>query len=141
MGEDAAAYIAVGAAVVLVVALALRAWLRRRPTTEELERRRRLALNQGGKMADGMVLDVLETTIEYSYDVRGVEYTTTQDISALQDSFPRDRLSVTGPASVKYDPRNPANSIVLCEKWSGLRSLIRINDTGMPVKGMQKERE
>jgi len=25
---------------------------------------------------------------------------------------------------MKYDPRNPANSIVLCEQWSGLRTRI-----------------
>ena len=121
MHEDAVAYIVAGAAIVLVVAIAFRWWLLRRPTAEELERRRRLGINQAGKMADGMILDVLETTIEYSYDVRGVEYTATQDVSALQDSVPAPRLSIAGPASVKYDPRNPANSIVLCEDWSGLR--------------------
>ena len=75
MGENAAAYIAAGAAVVLIVAIALRAWLLRRPTGGELERRRRLSLNQIGKMADAMILDVGDTTIEYSYDVRGVGYT------------------------------------------------------------------
>jgi hypothetical protein len=26
-----------------------------------------------------------------------------------------------GPVSVKYDPRNPANSIVISEQWNGLR--------------------
>lgn len=123
MHEDVAAYIAVGAGIVLVAALIWRAWLMRRPTTEELERRRRQALNRAGKMADAMVLDVQETTIQYSYDVRGVEYTATQDISALQDRLPAYRLSVAGPAAVKYDPRNPANSIVLCEHWSGLRQI------------------
>lgn len=95
----------------------------RRPSAEELERRRRLALNQAGKMADAMVLDVQDTTIQYSYDVRGVEYTATQDVSALQDRLPAHRMSVAGPAAVKYDPRNPANSIVLCEDWSGLRQI------------------
>jgi hypothetical protein len=136
MPVDVAAYIAVGAAVVLVAALIFRAWLRRRPTSEELERRRRQALNQAGKMADAMVLDVRETAIEYSYDVRGIEYTATQDISPLQDRLPSDRLSVTGPASVKYDPRNPANSIVLCEDWSGLRHI-----SGMQVTGTLEESE
>ena len=27
--------------------------------------------------------------------------------------------------SVKYDPRNPANSIVVAEEWSGLRGASR----------------
>ena len=121
MHAQAAAYIAAGAAVLLVAAFGLRAWLLRRPTPEELERQRRLGINQAGKMADGMILDVLETTIEYSYDVRGVEYIATQDISALQDRVPSPRVSVAGPVGVKFDPRNPANSIVLCEAWSGLR--------------------
>ena len=120
---DTAAYIAAGAALVLVVAFTVRAWLMRRPTAEEVERRRRLALNELGKMADGMILDVLETSIQYSYDVRGVEYIATQDVSMLQECIPAHRMSVAGPASVKYDPRNPANSIVLCEEWSGLRQL------------------
>jgi hypothetical protein len=122
MREDAAAYIAAGAAVVLVVAIVLRWWLLRQPTAEEVERRRRLGINQAGKMADGMIVDVVETTIEYSYDVRGVEYIATQDISALGDRVPPPRLSISGPVVVKYDPRNPANSIVLCEDWSGLRN-------------------
>jgi hypothetical protein len=122
MRADVAAYVAAGAAVVLAAALAWRAWLVRRPTAEELERRRRLALHESGKMADAMVLDVLDTTIQYSYDVRGVGYTATQDICTLQDRLPAHRLSVAGPASIKYDPRNPANSIVLCEEWSGLRN-------------------
>jgi hypothetical protein len=121
MLRDAAAYIAAGAAVLLAVAFALRAWLLRRPTAEELERRRRLAINEAGKMADGMILDVRETAIEYSYDVRGVEYIATQDVTALQDRIPEARLSIAGPVSVKFDPHNPANSIVLCEQWSGIR--------------------
>jgi hypothetical protein len=124
MGENAAAYIAVGAAIVLVVAIALRAWLLRRPSAEVLEWRRRKSLNQVGKMADALVLDVLETTIQYSYDVRGVAYTATQDITGLQDRLPPQRFSVAGQAAVKYDPRNPANSIVLCEDWSGLRTQV-----------------
>jgi hypothetical protein len=28
--------------------------------------------------------------------------------------------------SVKYDPRNPANSIVVAEEWSGLRGASRL---------------
>jgi hypothetical protein len=141
MREDAAAYIAGGAAIVLMVAIAWRAWLRRRPTAEELERRRRVVLNQFGKMADAMVLDVLESSIEYSYDVRGVEYTARQDITTLQGRLPAHRMSVAGPASVKYDPRNPANSIVLCEDWSGLRIPVGVSEAGMRQKQIHEELE
>jgi hypothetical protein len=35
--------------------------------------------------------------------------------------LPRDPGRLIGPASVKYEPANPANSIVLCEGWSGLK--------------------
>lgn len=124
--QDVSAYIAAGAAVVLLAAFGLRAWLRRRPSPEELERRRRSAINRFGKMADGMVLDVGENTISYSYAIRGVEYFANQDISTLQDRLPPDRCSVAGPVAVKFDPRNPANSIVVCEEWSGLRRLDQI---------------
>ena len=120
---DAAAYIAAGAVVLLVAAFALRTWLLRRPTAEELERQRRLAVNRAGKMADGMILDVRDTAIEYSYDVRGVEYIAIQDVAALQDRLPEPRISIAGPVGVKFVPRNPANSIVLCEEWSGIRSV------------------
>jgi hypothetical protein len=121
LGQDVSAYIAAGAAAVLLAAVVLRVFLRRRPSPEELERRRRTAINNVGKMADGTVLDVGETTISYSYDLGGVGYSTTQDISMLQDRLPPDRYSVAGPVAVKFDPRNPANSIVVCEEWSGLR--------------------
>ncbi len=107
----------------LLGAFAVRAWLLRRPTAEELERLRRMAINQSGKMADGMVVDVRENDIEFSYDVRGVEYIAAQDITALQDRIPEPRISIAGPVGVKFDPRNPANSIILCEEWSGLRSM------------------
>ena len=72
-------------------------------------------------MADGMILDVLETTIEYSYDVRGVEYIATQDIRHCRSGSPGPRVSIAGPVGVK-SIRDPANSIVLCEDWSGLRT-------------------
>lgn len=121
MLPNAAAYIAAGAAVTLVGAFALRRWLLRRPTPEEVERRRRLAIHQFGKMADGMILDVREAAIEYSYDVRGLEYIAIQDVTALQDRLPEPRISIAGPVGVKFDPRNPANSIVVCEDWSGIR--------------------
>jgi hypothetical protein len=38
----------------------------------------------------------------------------------LAERVPRDYSSIAAVA-VKFDPRNPANSIVLAEGWSGLR--------------------
>lgn len=96
---------------------------RNRPTQEELERRRREMLHVIGKMGDCSILELQGSTAIYSYDVRGVEYTASQDLAALSSYLPPDPWVVIGPASVKYDPRNPANSIVLCENWTGLRKI------------------
>jgi len=49
-----------------------------------------------------------------------VEYTASQDLGRLKDHMP-ELTSVTA-VSVKYDPRNPANSIILAEGWSGLHT-------------------
>jgi hypothetical protein len=124
--------IAVGAACVVIasVVFAVRRHLRGRPTPEELERRRRAALQREGKMGDGEIVDVEadSASIVYSYSVAGVVYTASQDVSALQSLLPRDVMTMVGPVSVKFDPRNAANSMVLCEEWSGLRN--RVVDKG-----------
>lgn len=108
-------------------AYGIRAYLRSRPTPAEFERRRRTTLNASGKMGDANLLDLRENTAFYSYDVRGVEYHATQDISELAHQLPSDPWTSIGPVSVKYDPRNPANSILLCEEWSGLRTPLPRN--------------
>lgn len=88
---------------------------------EERERRRRADLVAYGKMGDATLVEVRENLIFYSYDVRGVEYTASQDVTPLKSYLPAE-FSVSGPVSVKYDARNPANSIVVAEQWSGLRA-------------------
>jgi hypothetical protein len=100
---------------------ALLSWYRKRPTPEELERRRRNSIAGIGKMGDGNITEVQDGMISYSYLVRGIEYFTTQDVSSLALQLPADGWSMIGPVSVKYDPRNPANSIVISEQWNGLR--------------------
>ena len=111
-------------AVVLAVAGAIvgyRAWKRSRIAPEEWERRRRSALVGRGKMSDAVLVEIRDDLLFYSYGVRGVEYTASQDVSMLQEYMPPD-FSTIDAVSVKYDPRNPANSIVLAEQWSGLRA-------------------
>ena len=54
-----------------------------------------------------------------------MEYTASQDISGLVDKAAVDFSGVSA-MSVKYDPRNPANSIVVAEEWSGLRGASRL---------------
>ncbi|MGA2577552.1 MAG: hypothetical protein ABSH24_16145 [Bryobacteraceae bacterium] len=106
--------------VVLLVTIGVRAWLRSRISSDERERRRRLMLLSTGKMGDANLLEIRDGLLFYSYAVRGVEYTASQDVSSLT-SFVPDGVASLGSICVKYDPRNPANSIVLAEEWSGLR--------------------
>jgi hypothetical protein len=96
-------------------------WLRSRVSAEELERRRRAALHSTGKMGDATLLELRGNLVFYSYEVRGVEYTASQDVSGLASLLPSDPGAVNGLVYVKYDPRNAANSIILCEEWSGFR--------------------
>ena len=107
--------------MVLVAIIGYRTWKASLITPQERERRRRSALVAIGKMGDATLMEVREDLVIYSYDVRGVEYTASQDISLLQSHMPTD-LSAVGPVFVKYDPRNPANSIVLAEEWTGIRT-------------------
>ena len=119
-------WVAIGAVVILGAAIwwLVRNYLRGRPTPDEIERRRRGTLHRDGKMGDGEIVDVetASASIAYSYSVAGVTYMASQDLSALQQLLPPDVMTMVGPVSVKFDPRNPANSIVLCEEWSGLRN-------------------
>lgn len=110
-----------GALLLTGVLLGFRAWRRSRITPQERERRRREQLAARGKMGDATLVEIRDDLLFFCYGVRGVEYTASQDVTGLQEYLPRDYSSV-GSVSVKYDPRNPANSIVLAEQWSGLRA-------------------
>jgi hypothetical protein len=112
--------LAVGLAA-LGALIGYRAWKRSRITPEERERRRRSALVARGKMSDAVLVEIRDDLLFYAYGVRGVEYTASQDVSMLKQQMPPD-FSTIDAVSVKYDPRNPANSIVLAEQWSGLRA-------------------
>jgi hypothetical protein len=73
-----------------------------------------------GKMGDAALVEVHDSVVFYSYGVRGVEYTASQDLSLLGRAHVD--LADVHALSVKYDPRNPANSIIMSEDWSGLRA-------------------
>jgi hypothetical protein len=108
------------AAVVLLAVIGFRRWRASRVTPEERERRRRAMLVARGKMGDAVLVEIRDDLIFFTYSVRGVEYTASQDISALRGQLPQD-LSAFLAVAVKYLSQNPANSIVLAEEWSGLR--------------------
>jgi hypothetical protein len=108
--------------VILVAILGYRAWQRSRVTPAERERRRCAWLVSTGKMGDAALVEVHENVVFYTYAVRGVEYTASQDLSLLGRA-PVDLSAAVSALSVKYDPRNPANSIIISDEWSGLRTL------------------
>jgi hypothetical protein len=107
------------------------ALLRRKPkTAEELERERRVWLSSIGRITDGTVIDVQEipadnqraaTMLIYQYDVAGVSYEASQDVTYLRQWINLHSCRLGVPTSVKYDSRNPGNSMVISESWVGLR--------------------
>ncbi|HEY4930758.1 MAG TPA: hypothetical protein VII23_04225 [Terriglobales bacterium] len=109
------------------------ALLSRKPkrSSELMEYEHRTELTRGGRIIDGTVIDVheLEETetqrqailLIYTYDVAGVSYEASQDVTHLRQFIDLYSCRLGLPASVKYDPHNPGDSIVISETWSGLR--------------------
>jgi hypothetical protein len=89
---------------------------------KEAERRRLAKINRSGRMGDGWVVDISEQALYYTYSVGGVEYTASQDITELRDLLPENLESLIGPVTLKFLPANPGNSIVVSEKWFGIRA-------------------
>lgn len=116
------------AVAILTIAYLL---LRRKPkTAEDLERERRAWLDRVGRITDGTVIDVQEmpgtlerpsTLLIYQYDVAGVSYEASQDITYLRQLINLHSCRLGLPTSVRFDPQNPGNSIVVSERWMGLR--------------------
>jgi hypothetical protein len=104
-----------------LVALVVWIVVRRRATPQKREQRRRLHIHATGRLGDALVTEVGDDLLYYSYTIRGVQYTASQDVAMLRDRLPADPSRLVGPCSMKYVPKNPANSILLCEEWSGLR--------------------
>ncbi len=106
--------------------------LRRKPKdAAELERERRTWLDGIGRITDGTVIDVQEMApsnsyhaavlLIYKYDVAGVSYECSQDVTYLRQWINLHSCRLGLPTSVKYDPHNPGNSLVVSESWMGLR--------------------
>jgi hypothetical protein len=96
----------------------------------EQERERRAWLDSIGRITDGTVIDVQElqsadntfsTLLLYHYDVAGVSYECSQDVTYLRPLINLHSCRLGLPTSVRYDPHNPGNSLVVSEKWMGLR--------------------
>jgi|SRR5579872_1246887 len=115
-----------------LILIAIWAGRRRRSTPESREKTRRQYLNTSGRITDGTVIDAHEEPavapgsfpaqlVVYRYDVAGVSYEASQDVTCLRHYVDLHTCRIGLPASVKYDSANPANSIVIAEGWSGLR--------------------
>ncbi|MFZ3215889.1 MAG: DUF3592 domain-containing protein [Candidatus Acidiferrales bacterium] len=116
----------------------------------DIERQRRAYLNRVGRIVEGQVLEIVEHPREarehgakqpgmfqkhplpssssngaqkllyYTYSISGVTYETAQDVTGLEEASHLSRVAAGQTASVKYDPSNPSNSILLADDWSGL---------------------
>ena len=135
---------AISTSAVLVIGLIAWAVFRRRPTREELERQRRLLLVQSGRLVDGMLLDVCEVEAEdgrtlsmlvYNYRIGGVDYECSQDVTGMGSVAEAAVARAGFPCTVRYQPGNPQNSIVIAEEWSGLRARQPVYFPGDVLEG------
>ncbi len=99
------------------------------PTPEELEQERREFLSAVGRITDGAILETQWSddptadtphTLLYQYRIGGVTYECAQEVHLLAEHLRHIRIDL--PIQVRFDPRNPADSIVVSETWSGLRA-------------------
>ena len=116
----------------------------------EIERQRCAFLNRVGRIVEGQILEIVEHVrdshgekppgvlakrqpqtsgvasngtqklLYYTYSISGVTYETAQDVTGLDIRAHLSRVAAGQTASVKYDPSNPSNSILLADDWSGL---------------------
>jgi hypothetical protein len=117
----------------------------KRTDAGEMERQRRAYLNRVGRIVEGQIVEVSEhprsapdpkrpgepepagaqngpqKLLYYTYSISGVTYETAEDITGLEELLHFTRAAPGQTASIKYDPSNPSNSILLADDWSGLR--------------------
>jgi hypothetical protein len=107
----------------------VRRWRRKSP--DELERLRRLGVNACGRIIPGRIVELADPVADgpagpillYDYEVAGVTYEAAQDLSALPEIAAAAPFLPGQNTCVKYDPRQPTNSILACEAWCGIPDL------------------
>lgn len=88
----------------------------RRKREDEASRIARLA--KTGRITDGAIIDAISDVegkilqVTYSYMLAGVQYESSQELSETQQKRPVD-YAPGKQITVRYDPRQPANSIVV----------------------------
>jgi hypothetical protein len=147
LASDWKIILTMGIAAIAAISMIAYAFFRPAEHPEDAERKRRLHLNQIGRIAEGQVVEFAEHPpeppapkkmafgsrarplahdgprhlVSYSYAISGVTYHTAQDITGLEGQVRFERLVTGQPASIKYDPANPSDSILVADDWSGLR--------------------
>src|SRR5271170_141273 len=116
---------------ILLVAVAILIARQIQGTPDKRERKRRLTVNMEGRLGDALITEATDSALYYSYSVGGVQYEASQDVASLRHLLPPEPERLIGLASLKYTQRNPANSILICERWSGLR--ISGSQVGSPT--------
>ena len=88
----------------------------RKRTEDEASRIARLS--KTGRMVDGKIIDAVSDNdgrilqVNYTYEIAGVQYESSQALSDLQQQRPHD-YAPGKQIVVRYDTRRPANSIVV----------------------------
>ena len=88
----------------------------RKKTEDEASRIARLS--KTGRMVDGKIIDAVSdqagriTEVTYTYMIAGVQYESSQALSDAQIQRSTD-YSPGKQIVIRYDPRSPANSIVV----------------------------
>ncbi len=137
---------AVAAMGVLAAGAAILGLSRKEESLDELERERRSSLVKSGRIIDATVIDISDLTAEeskrpmglqlilYKYEISGVIYEASQDVTLLKHIVNIYDCRLGFPASVRYDSHNPTNSIIIAENWSGLRDTA----TSIPLRPIRR---
>jgi hypothetical protein len=132
ISKDVGIAIAATAAGALTGVWAWRAigrWRRKSP--DEIEHLRRMEVNACGRIIMGRIVELAEPqpdgpagpVLLYDYEVAGVTYEAAQDLSALPAIAAAAPFLPGQTANIKYDPKQPTNSILACEDWCGIPEL------------------
>lgn len=143
--EIAIAATAAGALAGVWVWKIVQRWRRKSP--EEIERLRRLAVNACGRIIPGRIMELADPVASgpsgplllYEYEVAGVTYEAAQDVTALPEIAAAAPFLPGQITSVKYDPKQPTNSILACETWCGIPALQR--NRNAPTGHLKESRE
>ena len=132
----------VALAVIASVLLATGAWIifQRRNTPERRELKRRFFVNRDGRIGDALLMEASPEQLVYQYQVHGVVYSASQDVQTLASYLPEEPDRLIGPVNIKYLIRNPANSIVVCEHWSGIRAAQMYQQQTLQKEAQQQGR-